>query len=97
MISRTKQLIPYEVSIIRDFIHKEIRIYTDSGRLLRPLLVVNNNKLKLRPGQLKSINSFESLKESGYIEYIDAEEEESCLIAMDPSYVENTNMRYTHC
>lgn len=32
--------IPYEVSIVRDIGQSEIKIYTDSGRCMRPLIVV---------------------------------------------------------
>mmetsp|Transcript_25512 Transcript_25512/g.22518 ORF Transcript_25512/g.22518 Transcript_25512/m.22518 type:complete len:137 (-) Transcript_25512:933-1343(-) len=38
-----------EISIVRDVSNKEIRIYTDSGRVQRPLFIVENGKLKLKP------------------------------------------------
>ena len=38
-----------EVSIVRDIVQKEIKIYTDSGRCMRPLFTVENNKLKIKP------------------------------------------------
>lgn len=44
--------IPIEVSINLDYVNKEIRIYTDAGRLMRPLLVVQNNQLKLKKHML---------------------------------------------
>jgi len=35
---------------------------------------------------------------NGFVEFLDVEEEESSLIAMDPSYLaKNPNMPYTHC
>lgn len=32
-----------EISIVRDFIRKEIRFCTDAGRVQRPLYIVENN------------------------------------------------------
>jgi DNA-directed RNA polymerase II subunit RPB2 len=32
--------IPKEISIVRDIMNKEIRFFTDSGRVQRPLLIV---------------------------------------------------------
>lgn len=41
-----------EVSIIRDIREKEIRIFTDAGRVYRPLFVVENNADAERKGEL---------------------------------------------
>lgn len=40
------------LSISLDYANKEIRIFTDSGRLMRPLLVVEDDALKLTPRDL---------------------------------------------
>ena len=40
--------IPDEMSIVRDIVQKEIKIYTDGGRCMRPLLKVENHKLKIK-------------------------------------------------
>lgn len=40
--------IPKEVSIVRDFVNKEIRFYTDSGRVQRPLFIVEGNKVNIK-------------------------------------------------
>lgn len=37
-----------EISIVRDFTKREIRFCTDSGRVLRPLYIVEDNHLKIR-------------------------------------------------
>jgi DNA-directed RNA polymerase II subunit RPB2 len=37
-----------EISIVRDFQRREIRFFTDTGRVQRPLYIVENNKLKIR-------------------------------------------------
>jgi len=73
--------IPTSVSINLDYVNKEIRIYTDAGRLMRPLLLVSNNKLKLRKSMLEGPNAFihtwEDLQSHKLIELLDVEEEES--------------------
>jgi hypothetical protein len=65
---------------------------------MRPLLTVENNKLKIPIEDIqKESLTFENLKESGYIEYLDVEEEESALIAMDLTYLKQSHLQYTHC
>lgn len=41
-------IIVSEVSMIRDIRDREIRIYTDAGRICRPLLIVENGNLLLK-------------------------------------------------
>ena len=44
-LRRTKgDIIVSEVSMIRDIREREIRIYTDAGRICRPLLIVGRNQ-----------------------------------------------------
>ena len=66
------------VGIVLDFQQKEVRIYTDSGRLFRPLLRVEDNKLVLSKKHLedtsvKTWNEF-MIKYPDVIEYVDVEE-----------------------
>lgn len=50
---RGKQdLLDYSVSVIRDIRDREIRIFTDAGRVCRPLFVVDNNPASDTRGQL---------------------------------------------
>jgi hypothetical protein len=52
----------------------EVRVFSDAGRLLRPLLVVENlNKITKRKG---SPYSFQALMQQEIIEFIGVEEEE---------------------
>jgi DNA-directed RNA polymerase beta subunit len=46
---RQENVIDKSTTILFDFKSKEIRCYFDGGRLIRPLLIVNNNKLNLNP------------------------------------------------
>lgn len=40
--------IPKEISIVRDIVNKEIRFFTDSGRVQRPLFIVEKGQLLLK-------------------------------------------------
>ena len=64
---------------------------------MRPLFTVDKNKLKIPVEAINSSQTFDKLKESGYIEYLDVEEEESALIAMDLEYLKKSHLQYTHC
>ena len=44
-----------EISIVRDFTRKEIRFLTDTGRVQRPLYIVEENKLKVRKWHIQMV------------------------------------------
>ncbi len=75
----------------------EIYINTDEGRILRPLIVVENGKPRLTqemvgdylPGKL----TFDDLVRRGVIEFLDPDEEENAYIALDP---EDLTPEHTH-
>ena len=52
-----------QVSMVRDIRDREIRIYTDAGRICRPLLIVDNQKLLLKKRHI------DLLKEKEYNNY----------------------------
>ena len=104
-----KAIINIYTSIIFDYKNKEIKICNDAGRLVRPLLRVENNKTFITPEiiyKLKSseigwddlisdLNNVNSL-----IEYIDPLEQNFSMIALDDKIL-NTNddkfiYKYTH-
>ncbi|GMM34795.1 DNA-directed RNA polymerase II core subunit [Saccharomycopsis crataegensis] len=108
---RRKGDINPEVSIVRNVREKEFKIFTDAGRVYRPLFVVEEGRLKLEKkhvldlldtqakadeeveGEVADDEDFEkftwsSLVNEGIIEYIDAEEEETTMIAMTPEDLE---------
>lgn len=96
---RRKRQLPSEVEIKRDVPNAEVRIFCDAGRILRPLLVVENLKrIKLLKGDEFS---FETLLNKGIIELIGTEEEEDCRTAWGIKYLfENKGkdpVKYTHC
>lgn len=82
-----------QVEIVRDEKQKEVFIYTDAGRILRPLLLVQNQRLVLAKRHIKKINfdlnhhsaasCWQYLLAEGVVEYLGVEEEESALVAFN--------------
>ena len=100
--NRRKNLdIASHVGIVFDHLNNEIRIHTDAGRCLRPLVVVENGKSNNTSDVLQKLKNFEwkwnDLIVNGIIEYVDSDEEESLLIAFDNNDIEKRNLRFTHC
>jgi len=62
-LRRQMDIIVSEVSMVRDIRDREIRIYTDAGRVCRPLLIVENQKLLLKKHHI------DKLKEREYSNY----------------------------
>lgn len=62
-LRRQMDIIVSEVSMIRDIRDREIRIYTDAGRICRPLLIVENGQLLLKKRHI------DMLKEREYNNY----------------------------
>ena len=66
----------------------EVIINADAGRARRPLIVVENGEPLIPEGERSNRSStarieFEDLVDQGYIEFIDAEEEEDILVGVD--------------
>jgi hypothetical protein len=55
------------VSISLDAATKQVRILTDGGRFMRPLLIVEHNVIKLSPSHLRGDPTFKSLLMKGLI------------------------------
>ena len=122
------------ISISWHIQQKEIRILCDAGRIIRPLYIVNDNKLILYEHEiLKEVkndkfkwNQIVNKKYENYtsynknviskfkdkdgnidfnkfnkyinlIEYIDIEESDTSLIAINRKYLENKLNHFTHC
>ena len=109
-VKKYKGIINIYTSIIFDIQRKEIRVCNDSGRLVRPLLRVRNNKLvltndiieKLQKKELTWEDLFTDCRiEESVLEYIDSAEQNMSMIAMEPSMLKNKQdqfiYKYTHC
>lgn len=101
---RRNGILSFETSIAHDSSLKEVRIHTDSGRILRPLLVVKeeSNELALNHDMLRGLIertiTFDKLVESGVIEYLDTDEEEQTLIAISVDKLKDDEYgKATHC
>ncbi len=97
-----------EVSIVRDIPESEVRIYTDAGRICRPLFIVNDDQeLAIKKHHISQLQGFlpnqkkltwTDLLMEGLVEYVDTEEEETTMIAMEPKdLTESYITTYTHC
>lgn len=108
-LRRQMDIIVSEVSMIRDIRDREIRIYTDAGRICRPLLIVENGALLLKKKHIDNLKErdynnygWQNLVASGVVEYIDTLEEETVMIAMSPDDLAQVKeyaycTTYTHC
>ncbi|EST08967.1 RNA polymerase, beta subunit, protrusion [Kalmanozyma brasiliensis GHG001] len=99
---RRKDDISHEVSVVRDIRERELRIYTDASRVLRPLFIVNPDDMSLliKKRHVQMIGQpipetgedyrWTNLVQEGVIEYLDAEEEETVLISMSTTDLEQS-------
>ncbi len=75
----------------------EVFVNTDSGRVQRPLVVVENGKAKLTDEMIKQVGdgklTWSDLLAKGIIEFVDADEEENTLVAAVP---EEITKEHTH-
>lgn len=76
---------------------EEVYVNCDAGRILRPLLVVEDGELKLKPEHIEGLRSgrigWSDLEGEGVVEYLDGDEEEEAYIAINP---EEATREHTH-
>ncbi len=89
--------IPGILNILYNRKQDEILIETTKGRARRPLIIVENGKPKLTQEIIEQLRNNEltwkDLINKGIIEYLDAMEEESSLVALSP---EDLTEKHTH-
>ena len=106
-VMRRSLLIPKEISIVRDIPNREVKFYTDHGRVQRPLFIVDDNRLMLKKQHVVRLQdherqdymNFDDTLKEGLVEFLDVEEEETSMIAMNVGDLENRDYcsTYTHC
>jgi DNA-directed RNA polymerase II subunit RPB2 len=110
---KSKGIINIYTSVVFDIRNKEIRICNDSGRIMRPVLRVKNNRTFITSDVLCKLDrreiSWDDLVtdcriDDAIIEYIDPEEQNFSMIAMKRIDLKNGlnlssqfNYNYTHC
>jgi len=108
LISQLKKMrrcgdISYEVGIC--FKSNEINVNCDAGRIIRPLLIVENGKLLITKKFINEIyasQNWQRVITSGYVEYLDKEEEDTEFIyiaeTFDKLYQLGDNVnKLSHC
>jgi len=100
---RRKNMISNVVNVRYDDSLDDVIINSDPGRIRRPLLVVGrNNRLLVKERDIENLQQgkfeWEDLLNKGIVEYIDAEEEENCLIALNEDDLKRHKRthRYSH-
>jgi DNA-directed RNA polymerase subunit B len=97
--SRRRQgLLSEEVNVRLDEDSGDVIINCDPGRARRPLVVVEDGEPAFTEEHLEDLEegrlTWSDLLREGVVEYVDAEEEENCYVALDPDDVtdEHTHM-----
>jgi DNA-directed RNA polymerase II subunit RPB2 len=95
---RINKEINFDISITWDIKENELKFLCDSGRCIRPLYIVKKNKVLI--DEHSSHINFNTIKWENlnqFIEYIDVEECNTRLIAMDRLKLDNSLQPYTNC
>ncbi|MBE0523234.1 MAG: DNA-directed RNA polymerase subunit B [Methanosarcinales archaeon] len=83
---RRSGTIPIQVNVAYYPVTHEVIINSDYGRARRPVIIVENGKTLLNDDHIEQLENgeiaFDDLVKMGLVEYIDAEEEENCFVAV---------------
>ncbi len=95
---RRKNEIDHEVNVAFYEDINEIQINCDAGRARRPVIIVEKGRMRLKREHLEKVKNGEwqwsDLIEHGIIEYLDAEEEENTLIALNLSEIKEDTTHF---
>lgn len=85
------------VSISMRQLHRTVYIFSDSGRLCRPYIIVKNGQPMVTEKHLKELErnalTFVDFLEYGLVEYLDVNEENDCYVAL---YEKDLTTAHTH-
>lgn len=90
---RRRGMIGEFVSVCMDSVERVITIASDSGRVCRPLIIVDSITHKPRVSKKdiddlnRGLRDIESFLKEGLVEYVDANEENTCNIALDENHI----------
>jgi DNA-directed RNA polymerase subunit B len=94
---RRENVLPEQMSFREDEGFRTISISTESGRVLRPLIIADRGNPRLKAEHLVQLEqgemNWDDLLRKGIIEYLDAAEEENALAAL---YEEELTQAHTH-
>ncbi|MEN9626727.1 MAG: hypothetical protein RL557_1055, partial [archaeon] len=83
---RRSSELPIELSIRADNVFDTVLLSTEIGRVMRPLIIVENGISKLTEDHMKLLRegalTWNDLIKNGIIEYLDAAEEENALVSL---------------
>ena len=89
--ARRSTQIPMDIGVRADTLLDQVTLSSEVGRVLRPLVVVENGASKLKNEHFVLLEngklSWSDLVREGIIEYIDAGEEENALVALNPEEI----------
>ena len=93
---RTGEL-PLEMSVRYDKFLEAIFLNSETGRVIRSVIVVENGESRLNPEHIELVKqgvlTWRNLFEKGILEYLDAAEEDDCYVCMNES---DLTVEHTH-
>ncbi|MCK4650365.1 DNA-directed RNA polymerase subunit B'' [Candidatus Pacearchaeota archaeon] len=94
---RREGRLPVEMSIRFDKFLDAVFINSEIGRVIRPLIIVENGESRLKQEHIELVRqgalSWRNLFEKGILEYLDAAEEDDCYVCIDEDDLTN---EHTH-
>jgi DNA-directed RNA polymerase subunit B len=95
--TRREGKLPHQLNIRDDDGFRIVLVSTEPGRVLRPAIIIENGTPRLKNEHLVQLEQgelkWDDMIRMGIIEYLDAAEEENCLVAL---YEEEITPEHTH-
>ena len=90
-LCRTQKMIPYSVSVNYDDVNNDINIFSDEGRLLRPVFTVKDDKLKIKE---EDGVEWDKLIDKNLVTYVDVNEINNSVIAFNQNELSKYKCEY---